>query len=184
MEIWKEVEGYEGFYQVSDRGNVKSLDRQTKGGFFKGYLRKLDKDKYGYWVVRLQRNGNSRTFKVHRLVALAFIDNPETRPVINHKDGNRANNLKENLEWYTVQENVQHSFDVLGKISWNKGKPTDTAHMIKYGTEHGKHRGRWLTPLGIFDTLRLAGAAHNVDGKTVWSKCTGNEEGWSVEDIV
>ena len=106
-EIWKDIEGYEGIYQVSNFGNVKSLSRLThfenthKSGYrlTKERILKSGVGSNGYSSVVLRKDGKSRTFMVHRLVALTFIPNLENLPEINHKDENKQNNHINNLEW-------------------------------------------------------------------------------------
>lgn len=96
VEVWKDVVGYEGYYQVSNFGRIYSLPRKhTKGGF-----RKFRYDKDGYARVDLYNDTNKgKVFGVHRLVAIAFIPNPNELPMINHKDENPKNNRADNLEW-------------------------------------------------------------------------------------
>lgn len=105
MENWKNVVGYEGYYEVSDLGNVRSVTRVKKGKALKPIKRQ-----HGYLAVQLWgKGGNSRgfrTFSVHRLVAEAFIPNSENKPEVNHKDENKANNRVENLEWVSRKENM------------------------------------------------------------------------------
>lgn len=93
MEIWKDIEGYEGLYQVSNLGNVKSLNKR------KGRILKLTKDHFGYLRVNLYKDFKYKIHKVHRLVAQAFIENSNNYPIINHKDEDKTNNKVENLEW-------------------------------------------------------------------------------------
>ena len=109
-EEWKDIEGYENLYQVSNMGRVKSLDRLVKasrGGFrgVKGQLMSLCKDKDGYLILRLAKNGKHKNYKVHRLVAQAFIPNPENKPCIDHINGIVSDNRLENLRWTTHKEN-------------------------------------------------------------------------------
>jgi hypothetical protein len=103
MEIWKEVKGYEGLYEVSNIGNVKSLPRNTTlGGILKTSITR------GYVSCGVWKDGKGKMVKVHRLVADAFIENIKNLPQVNHIDGNRLNNFFENLEWVTPRENTTH----------------------------------------------------------------------------
>jgi hypothetical protein len=118
QEIWKDIKGYEGLYQVSNLGRIKSNTRYgTKGGVLK--LR-LDKD--GYFQTALYKNNKVKYYRTHRLVAEAFIPNPNNYPIINHKDENRSNNLTNNLEWCTYKYNSNYG-NVNVKIANSKYKP-------------------------------------------------------------
>lgn len=94
-EIWKDIEGYEGLYQVSNLGRVRSLKRNTTNGI----IRKQFKNNEGYMTVTLSKNGIIRRVAIHRLVAKAFIPNPHNLPQVNHRDENPEMNCVENLEW-------------------------------------------------------------------------------------
>lgn len=112
-EIWKDIEGYKGYYQVSNCGRVKSLQRFKscgKGGFIqKERIMKQSLTTTGYKKVELSKDGKRKSMKVHRLVAMAFIDNPDNKPDVNHIDGNPLNNHLVNLEWCTESENINHA---------------------------------------------------------------------------
>lgn len=113
-EKWKDIEGYEGLYQVSNLGNIKSLERKVlcKNGEFKTIHeknRKPFKDKDEYLGLTLSKNGKLQTIKVHREVAKAFIPNNNNKEQVNHIDGNKNNNIISNLEWCTNQENRNHA---------------------------------------------------------------------------
>lgn len=123
MEAWRDIPGYEGLYQVSDLGRVRSLDRISyvppndwqKDGFYrtrKGKLLSSSIDGSGYAFVTLCRERVKRSFKVHRLVAEAFVSNPHGKPQVNHIDGNKANNAASNLEWVTDRENIGHAYAI------------------------------------------------------------------------
>ena len=99
-EVWKDIEGYEGLYQVSNLGNVLRLP----------YKRPLKPSvRCGYYRIALSKNNNSKWYSLHRLVAKAFIPNPDNLPEINHKDGNKSNNCVDNLEWCSRKENMHHA---------------------------------------------------------------------------
>lgn len=122
IEIWKPIMGYEGVYEISNHGNVKSLDRWVKTGrgglqFREGKMLKPKIDKYGYLTLGLCKKGKSKWFTIHRLVAIHFISNPDNLPQVNHKDEDKTNNMvwvnedgsidydKSNLEWCTNEYN-------------------------------------------------------------------------------
>ena len=121
MEVWRDVRGYEGLYQVSTFGRVRSLDRTIHGVRYgqawsstrKGREMCPNTDKDGYKTIKLCSEGRVSRWRVHRLVALAFIPNPEDKPQINHINGHKADNRVENLEWATNSENTLHKFKVL-----------------------------------------------------------------------
>lgn len=97
MEIWKDIDGYDGYYQVSNMGNVRNAAKSKP--------LKQQKSRNGYLTVSLTKNNKITTYRVHRLVASAFIPNPGNKPSVNHIDCNPLNNKVENLEWCTAQEN-------------------------------------------------------------------------------
>lgn len=105
MEHIKQIEDYPDYY-VSDQGNVYSNKS--------GAMKKLKPNKRwdGYAGVCLCNNGTQKQIKIHRLVAKAFVPNPENKPCVNHKDGNRQNNCADNLEWATYKENIQYYYNV------------------------------------------------------------------------
>lgn len=115
-EEWKSIKGYEGLYMVSNLGRVKSLcgfnghEYVKREKILNPYKQKAGKN-YHRSVVKLFKDGNRKDFKVHRLVADAFIPNPELKSNINHIDGNPLNNRVDNLEWCTQKENVIHAID-------------------------------------------------------------------------
>ena len=108
-EEWKDIKNYEGIYQASSLGRIRSLDRiDTSGKRRKGRVLKRKYDGEKYPCVILSKGGNPRTFHVHRLVAETFIPNTENKPTVNHIDENKENNMIDNLEWMTYKENAHH----------------------------------------------------------------------------
>ena len=112
-EIWRDIKDYEGYYQVSNRGIVKSLERMKRnnGGYQKipeKILKVYDNGK-GYLRVQLCKDGKVKNCRINRLVAQAFLPNPNNLPEVNHIDQDKTNNCVENLEWCTTQYNVEYS---------------------------------------------------------------------------
>lgn len=105
MEEWKDIKGYEEIYQISTKGRIKS-----KGNSFSRKEKEIKqtKTKSGYYTVGLHKGGKVKRYRVHRLVAETFIDNPFNLPEVNHIDENKANNEMTNLEWCTHKENCNH----------------------------------------------------------------------------
>ena len=113
MEEWKAIKGYEGLYEVSNLGRVKSLERKVKHPIvrektIKEKILKYNIDNNGYLYVTLYKDGKSKSFKVHRLVAIAFIPNPNNKPDIDHINTNKKDNRIENLRWVTKEENMSN----------------------------------------------------------------------------
>lgn len=118
-EIWKDIEGYEGYYQVSNKARVRSLDREVRHSVnstqtVKGMILKQQVNVDGYMVISLWKKSKLKGLRVHRLMAQAFIPNPHNKLEINHKNGVKDDNRMENLEWSTSTENNRHRVNVLG----------------------------------------------------------------------
>lgn len=105
-EIWEYIEGYSKKYQISNCGNVKSLDRIVNNRFRKGKILRQS-NRCGYLCVALYNGQSKDIVNVHRLVAKAFIENKNDYPVVHHKDSNRSNNHVDNLEWVTTKTNIR-----------------------------------------------------------------------------
>jgi len=103
-ERWKPVKGYEGHYEISDHGRVKSLKRNI--------ILKTRKNRDGYRIVNLSENGKQDTFLVHRLMGISFIPNLNNLRCINHLDGIKENNVLDNIEWVTHSENLLHAYKI------------------------------------------------------------------------
>lgn len=131
-EVWKPVRGYEDRYEVSNTGKVRSLNYRHKG--ITKELKPTTEGK-GYLMVGLCRDGSMKWGKIHRLVAEAFLPNPENKREVNHIDGDKKNNVVDNLEWVTASENMKHAFKI-GLI-----KP-DPEWGRTLGTKYGKESAR------------------------------------------
>lgn len=147
METRKDVPGYEGRYQVSNRGDVRSADR----------ILKTSQDRKGYLRVKLYGDQGHKTIKVHRIVAEAFIPNPEGKEQINHKNGDKTDNRVENLEWATQSENQRHRFDVLGQVA--KGAPPTPVVCIETGV--------------VFPSLSEAARQLGLEATNICKVCKG-----------
>ena len=116
-EVWKDIKDFEGLYQISNLGRVRSI--KNKNRLLKPYI-----IHNGYCVISLCKDGIKFRKKIHRLVAESFIKNNLNKPQVNHKNGIKTDNFAGNLEWTTASENVRHCFSVLGHKAgyWNKGR--------------------------------------------------------------
>lgn len=150
-EEWRAIKGYEGLYEVSNDGRVRRVQQCLKPAYTRGYAH-----------VSLCKEGKIKTLRITRLVAETFIENPENKAQVNHKDGNPKNDSVENLEWATPSENTQHAVDtglrarvqgvalesMNGRPPWNKGKktgqiPWNKKSSIDESRVSDKH-GQWL----------------------------------------
>lgn len=175
MEVWKDIKGFEGLYQISNYGNIKSLERtfEYKGknqfGEFKTikkYKEKIIKQSIngsGYYQVCLHKNCKKKNMLVHRLIAEAFIPNPDNKPTINHIDGNTLNNSLDNLEWATMLEQQIHRVYYLGHKSVISDKCREKQIQL--------HKRKVIRSDGIiFDSIKEA-ANGNENYRKQINKC-------------
>lgn len=165
MEIWKSlkniVKNGEN-YEISNYGKVRSIDRiDNRNHFRKSQIIIPRKDKNGYLRVNFYLNGKMKSYFVHRLVALSFIPNPESKQEINHKDGNKKNNHVDNLEWSTSKENQIHAFDNGLQVS-KKGEDTCIAKLKE--SDVLKIREIWQE--GLY-TQKVIAKMFNVSQKSI-----------------
>ena len=135
-EIWKDIKGYEGLYQVSNLGNVRTVKHisiNSKGHSYtvKPRILKLHTYPNGYKDVMLQHQGRHRRYLVHKLVAIAFIPNPNNLPEVNHKDESRDNNCVDNLEWCTRKYNCNYGGCIERQRKAKQGKKLSEEHKHK-----------------------------------------------------
>ena len=182
IEIWKSVVGYEGYYEISNLGNVLSLERvieyeyKTKSGIIiKRSIKKSKKLKtrigdVGYYTTDFQVNNIKQTVCIHRLIAEAFIPNPENKPTVNHKDGIKTNIAISNLEWATYSENNQHAVDNnLRQSPWTG----------KFGIEHPLSKpviqfDKAYNKINEFTNAREAERITGIGYKHISDCCLGN----------
>lgn len=136
MEIWKDIEGYENLYQVSNYGRVRSVDRYVnylRGGkrLMKGKIIKQTSTTLGYKQVKLCKDGKSKNNLIHRLVAESFIPNQYNLPEVNHIDENKSNNRVDNLEWVTHRYNVNYGTAQQRRVEKQKGKQLNRKDQSK-----------------------------------------------------
>ena len=155
MEEWKDIKNYEGLYQISSLGRVKSLPKERNNGINNEIILKQCTDKKGYKRVNLYKNKKSTRVLVHRLVAEAFLNNPNNYPLINHKDENPSNNKVENLEWCTYKYNNEYN----GKHK-KSCKP-----VIQYDKN--------MNFINVFESAREASRILKIQYKNISACCRG-----------
>ena len=170
-EIWKDIEGYEGLYQVSNMGNVRSLNyNQTRE------IKVLKpSNNRGYKLVVLSKNGKSKTYQVHRLVALHFIPNPNSLSIINHKNEDKTNNCVDNLEWCTIQYNNAYGTHNERNKKSNQINNGKRIKAIKDNKEQ------------IFISVREAGRQLNLNYSNIFSCLSGKLQhtgGYAFKEVV
>lgn len=161
-EVWKDIKGFEGIYQVSNYGRIKSIVKYNK-------LMKSALDKSGYLKICLTDFKHKKhTFKVHRLVAENFLENEIGKEQVNHIDGNKKNNKVENLEWCTQSENMQHAFKN-NLIFRGKGKESHRAKAVNQYSLDGRFIRRW-------DCIAEARKELKFKSDNITSCCKGNRK--------
>lgn len=167
MEMWKDIEGYEGLYQISDNGSVKSL-KFGKEKILKPNL------VVGYNHATLF-NKTKKHHLVHRIVAIAFIPNPENKRTVNHKNGIRSDNRIQNLEWATYSENHKHSYRELGRII-KRGKYHHRSMPIVQYTKSGNYiqgfsgivEAVTVTGINYQNIYKVCNDKHKTAGGFIW----------------
>lgn len=144
IEEWRTIPGYEGYYEVSNMGRVRSLDRIKRSGYgstskIKGKVLKPGRTLRGYTQVNLYKDGNSEMLLLHRIVAKVFIPNNDSKEkrTVNHIDGNKENNCINNLEWATYSENHIHAFKH-GLRHWKDGMGLKSIPVVQLNRETGE----------------------------------------------
>lgn len=166
-EVWADVKGYEGSYQVSNASNVRSVTRTIVYNDGRQYIYPSKimtqlKTVKGYYTVNLTLHNKTKRCYVHRLVAEAFIPNPENKPQVNHKDTNKSNNDISNLEWCTNEENIRHAY--------NNNLIPNRRPVLQYDLE-GHFIRRWNSITEVKKELNINHISDVCNGKR--NKCGG-----------
>lgn len=164
IEVWRDIPEYEGLYQVSNFGNVKSLH------FGKEKLLKLQKNNKGYLYVNLYNNKYSKRFLIHRLVAKCFLEAIEGKDIVNHKDQNPLNNNVDNLEFCTYQYNATYNNAHIKRGEKTKGRPNYKRRksVLQYSLE-GEFIKEW-------ESGKIAGETLNINNTNITQCCKGNRK--------
>ena len=179
-EIWKDIEGYEGYYMVSNMGRVKSVERTARIG--RGYrtvperILKTCKTVKGYLYVYLYKDGKAKWYRIHRLVATAFCENPEGYTEVNHKDENKQNNCMENLEWCSRQYNNTYNGRAK-KVAEKQSKPViaiekRTGLIVEFASTHEAERKLGIAHQNICACLR---GRYKTSGGFYWMYANVND---------
>lgn len=182
MEIWKSIPQFEGHYQVSDEGRVRSLDktvntaiRHNQSVLKRGKVLKCNLKRNGYYSVDLCVKNTKKTISVHRIVASTFIENPLAKSQVNHKNGVKTDNRVSNLEWATRSENQQHRFTQLGQTGKRKKvlcKETGTIH------ESSKFAAIWVNQSKYQNAKQITALSRKIRKCCVGEKATAYGLQW------
>jgi len=169
-EIWSFIEEFGCDYEVSTLGRIRSLDRivVTSTGVkinVSGKIISQQTNRGGYLQCKIKVDGRQKTICTHRLIAKAFIPNPENKREVNHIDGDKTNNNVDNLEWCTPSENIKHSYDIGIRVQNFKGK---------FGSEHNRSKAvvqydMNMNRIAIFGSMREAFRETNI--RHIWESC-------------
>lgn len=170
-EIWKDIKGYEGLYQVSNLGRVKSFTKKSKGNILKP--RQTNK---GYLTVLLSKDNEEKTKKIHRLVAEAFIPNLNNKEQVNHINGIKTDNSVKNLEWVTNKENIKHAWNA-GLVKKNEQllKRLETARRNRKNTKYYLYNQELIT-------LNKIAQIEHIDYGMLWKRV--NKENMELKDAI
>lgn len=176
MEEWRDIKGYEGIYQISNLGNIKSLDRYVEYSdrpkvFTKEKIRKPVIAKTGYYMVILRKHSQCDARYIHRLVAEAFIPNPNNLPQVNHKDENKLNNNVSNLEWCTEKYNVNYG-------TCRERSANNRSFEVEQYDKNGVFIKKWKsireagrkTGINVSNISKVCSGERKTAGKYIW-KC-------------
>lgn len=173
-EIWKDIPGYEGQYQASTLGNIRSLDRRVEltirgtkcKQFHSGRLLRPANNEKGYLFVYL----SGKRYYVHRLIGITFLEKDDSKQFINHKDGNKANNAIANLEWCSASENMFHCTRVIKTRKSLKGIPMPQCHGKRVYMSDSSG-----VVIRVFDSMREASRFFRIDASSLCAHLNGRK---------
>ena len=183
-EEWRDIRGYEGKYQVSNLGRIKSL--KDSHGNYREKILKFKLEVSGYLQVHLYLENKVKAFKIHRLVAEAFIPNPNNLPEVNHKDENKENNRVDNLEWCDRKYNINYGTRTQKASEKMKGRKFTENHKKKISkSQKGKYtysesfharKVKCITTGKKFNCIKEAGEYYNVYYQSISACCRGKRK--------
>jgi hypothetical protein len=194
QEIWKDIKGYEGLYQISNLGRVKSLERYKQNHSKKQIVKEkilVPRVRGLYKSVSLWKHNKGKEFTIHRLVAKTFIDNPDNFLYINHKDGDKLNNYVSNLEWCTQSHNIKEAY----RIGLIKPRKHTAETKIKISnSKKGKSNKQEKTIICIesnieYSSIKEASEKNNISKGGICNCCKGKRKTaggyhWKYKDII
>ena len=176
-ECWRDIEGYEGLYQVSNMGRVRSLDREVKVNnskqptkMVKGQIMTPRKTKNGYLEIGLRKDGKYKHLRINRLVAFAFIPNPENKPHVDHINTIKTDNRVENLRWCTPKENTNNELTLKHKSEVMKGE-----NNPNYGKHHSEEHKKKLSEANSGEGNPMYGKHHSEETKKKIREANGKK---------
>lgn len=171
VEVWKDIPGYEGLYQISNLGRVKSLERWVQNyGKLQHHPEKIKVPANrgdGYQALILYKDNKGKNRYIHRLVAEAFLPNPNNKMTVNHVNGNKSDNRAENLEWSTYAENNKHAYDT--------GLNDETHRRNRKGSFKVAQYDKDMNLIKEYPSIREAERQTGIDCQSI---CLGIKKGW------
>lgn len=164
MEVWKDIEGYEGLYQVSNMGRVKSLGKR---GAIKQPIERKNPKRKGYLVMQLYKDNKPKNCYVHRLVAEAFVENPDNKETVNHINGDKHDNRASNLEWSTHAENNAHAMETGLNGAEHMRNRKGSMKVAQYDKD--------MNLIAVYPSMREAERQTGIDCRSI---SVGIRKGW------
>lgn len=172
IEVWKDIAGYEGMYQVSNLGRVKSLERWVQNhGKLQHHPEKIrtpSKRETGYLALQLYKDNKPQNCYIHRLVAEAFLPNPDNKSTVNHINGDKKDNRADNLEWSTYTENNKHAYDT--------GLNDETHRRNRKGSFTVEQYDKDMNLIKTYPSIREAERQTGIDSRSI---SLGIRKGWN-----